>query len=94
MNDSLKPILMGKAEELPKHIRNAVQKVLRRPGFYIATDVNQPGAECLLVSIDGEIYSTKLDTLLPPDRFLKTVKFHGPFRAKQKHAQANYENRG
>ncbi len=73
-------ILMGTAEEISPPVRAEIQRVLATEGFYIATDVNQPGADIPLAVVGGKIYSMRVDNELAPDRFFDTVRFQGPYR--------------
>lgn len=73
--------LMGTAEEISPPVRAAIRRVLATDGFYIATDVRQPGADIPLAVVAGKIYSMKVDTELVPDRFYNTVRFQGPYRS-------------
>lgn len=75
-----RPILIGKAQEFPI-VSAAVQAVSDNEGFYIATDVTQPGAEIPLVSIGGKIHAMEVAQELVPEKFYNTVRFNGPFRA-------------
>lgn len=72
-------ILIGKAEE-HSIIRDDVQRMIDNQGVYICTDVNQPGAEIPVVSINGDLRAIKLDTFLRPERFLESARIRGPFR--------------
>lgn len=87
----LNPILLGTAEPIDL-VREEVRKVADNEGWYIATDVNQPGAEVMLASVGGKIYCMKMDKALDPERFLETVRFSGPFRAEDESGKQESRN--
>lgn len=74
------PILTPATVEISLPVRAEIQRVLATEGFYIAMDVNQPGANIPLAVMGGKIYSMCVDAELAPDRFYDTVRFKGPYR--------------
>jgi hypothetical protein len=80
MNKRTRPILMGQAEEIDLLLPE-IRKMLETEGFYLASDTANPIGEVPLVVMQGKVFCMKIDTELDPERFLKTVKIAGPFRA-------------
>jgi len=62
-------------------MRKEVEHMIKSPGVYLAGDVNYPSVTIVLVSKDGKIWSTVLDSELDPERFLDTLTLKGPYRA-------------
>ena len=55
--------------------------MIKNPGVYLAGDTNFPVVTIVLVSMDGKIWSTVLDSELDPEKFLETLTLKGPYRA-------------
>jgi len=49
-----------------------VRRMLDNPGIYIGGDTNSPTASVIIVSCNGHLFSTRIDTELAPDRFYDT----------------------
>ena len=58
-----------------------VKRMIEEPGVYIAGARNHPDVTIVLVSVQGKIWSTILDQILDPERFLETLTLKGPFVA-------------
>ena len=64
-----------------EEMRKEVEDMIKKPGVYLAGDVNFPAVTIVLISLDGKIWSTNLDAELDPERFLETLTLKGPYRA-------------
>ena len=72
-------ILLGEAEVIDA-LPIEVRRMIDNPGMYLCGDSNAPEATIPIVSMDGCLYSMKIDKEMDPERFLKTLTVAGPFR--------------
>lgn len=62
-----------------------LMSMLHNQGIYIISDTEEPNAEIVVVSMHGSLYSTQLDEILDPGKFLPTaVVAGGPYRARRR----------
>lgn len=73
-------LLLGKAEEIDL-LQPQVRAMLDNPGFYVGGDSRHPHILVPLFSNSGHVFSMKVDSELPAERFLQTLTLHGPYRA-------------
>ena len=62
-------------------MRKEVEHMIKNPGVYLAGDIESPQVTIVLISMNGKIWSTKLDEVLDPEKFLDTLTLKGPYRA-------------
>ena len=71
-------ILLGTAETIDL-IKPEVRRMIDNPGMYLCGDSNAPEATIPIASMNGRLYSMKIDEEMDPERFLETLTVTGPF---------------
>lgn len=75
----LRPLLIGTPEVFDQ-LQPGVRAMLDNEGFYLGSMPADPQMGTVpLASIGGKVFSMKIDSELPPDRFIAGTRFEGPF---------------